>query len=227
MVSISSSCFTAFFFISLARSKYLSLFSFFTLRSAVKAKSTRRQVFWLGWLIRLYPQIPENLMRVILKEGFWFVHIPFGIFHFLALFSVDHFPNPVMSALFLLSFYICLQCEIVSSLSPKSILVSMLEILALIILVLKALFWTAIRRDSVFFFFFSFPFRSYVQVFSCEFSPFCLLKYPYSGFSFHFCLLIFVVAVVLFVLFVNTVTIVGNSAQNNAMCISEEIHFLS
>ena len=58
------------------------------------------------------------------------------------------------------------------------------------------LFCAAIRRDSVSLS--SFSFRSYVQVFSCEISYVCRLKYPYSCFSSYFGFLVFIV--VLFVL---------------------------
>ena len=47
-----------------------------------------------------------------------------------------------------------------------------------------ALFYAAIKRDSVSLF--RFPFRSHVQVFSCEISPVCRLKYPYSCFFLPF-----------------------------------------
>ena len=43
-----------------------------------------------------------------------------------------------------------------------------------------------------------FSFFSHVQIFSCEISPVCCLKYPYSCFFFsHFCFLIFVVFLML------------------------------
>ena len=53
------------------------------------------------------------------------------------------------------------------------------------------LFWTAIRRDldSLL----EFPFRSHVQVFLCEISFVCRLKYLYSCISSHFCFLVVVV----------------------------------
>ena len=47
-------------------------------------------------------------------------------------------------------------------------------------MVLMVLFYSAIGRDSIFLL--RFPFFSHVQVFSCEISPVCLLKYPYSCF---------------------------------------------
>ena len=66
-----------------------------------------------------------------------------------------------------------------------------LSILTLSLLVLMALFYAANRRDSVSFF--RFPSLNSVDVFSCEISLVCRLKYPYSYFSLHFCIVIFVV----------------------------------
>ena len=87
------------FFDSLARSRYLFLFSLsfsFNLWSTETAKSTIRQLhffFFLfsfffidyfliwssGWdyVIRLYLKVPEELGRRIFQEEFWVVHIPF------------------------------------------------------------------------------------------------------------------------------------------------------
>ena len=79
------------FFSSLARSRYLFLFSLsfsFTQRSAATVKSTIRQVLFFVYyhkvtssgrdkMIRLYLKIPENFVRLIFKDGCWVVHIPF------------------------------------------------------------------------------------------------------------------------------------------------------
>ena len=115
------------FFSSLARSKYLSLFSFsliLTLRSAGMTKPSIRKTLFFSFLhffffflnypsvwfsgrdyeIRLYLKIPENFMRLILQDGFWFVQIPFGCmvkYQFLAQFSADNLSYPVMSSLIL------------------------------------------------------------------------------------------------------------------------------
>ena len=64
----------------------------------------------------------------------------------------------------------------------------------LISLVLMALFSAAIRRDWVSLL--RFPFRNYAQVFSCEISLVCHLKYPYSCFPSRF---FFLVIIVLFI----------------------------
>ena len=69
-------------FSSLAKSWYLSLFSFsfsFTLWSAGTAKSTIRQVLFFV----VYPKledpfclkIPKNFVRLIFSGGFWVVHV--------------------------------------------------------------------------------------------------------------------------------------------------------
>ena len=59
----------------------------------------------------------------------------------------------------------------------------------------------ALQSEGIQFFFEGFPFLSHVQIFSCEISLVCHLKYPHS-FS-HFCLLCIIVQfmLVLFALF--------------------------
>ena len=52
-----------------------------------------------------------------------------------------------------------------------------------------------IRRDSVSLL--KFPFRSHVQIFPCEISPVCRLKYPYSCFSSNFYFLVLVLFVMM------------------------------
>ena len=83
------------FFSSLARSKYLSIFSLssifilcsagtaspFFLINQQKVRSSDR-----NWMIHLYHKIPESFMGLILSDGFWFVLIPFGyMINFLSL----------------------------------------------------------------------------------------------------------------------------------------------
>ena len=96
----------------------------------------------------------------------------------------------------------------VSSLSPHSLhllFCCVLSILALIWLVVTALFCTVIRRDSVSLL--KFPFPSHVQVLSCEMVFISRLKRPWSCFPSHFCFLVFVIllSVVLSVLFLMAV----------------------
>ena len=60
------------------------------------------QVWSPGWdlLIRLYLKISEDFMRLIHKDRFWFVHIPFSSmlkFQFLAQFPVDHLLHSFVS----------------------------------------------------------------------------------------------------------------------------------
>ena len=62
----------------------------------------------------------------------------------------------------------------------------------------------------------SFPFLSHVQVFSCEISLVCRLKYPYSCFSSHFCFLVIFV-LLMFVLSVLFQVIV-NSLPRRFLC---------
>ena len=93
---------------------------------------------------------------------------------------------------------------IISSLSPHNLhllFCYVLSIVALTLLVLMALFWVAIRKESVSLS--RLPFPRHVQVFSCEILSACRLKYPYSCFSSNFCFLVIVVllSIVLFVLF--------------------------
>ena len=56
------------------------------------------------------------------------------------------------------------------------------------------LFCAAIRRDSVSLL--RFPFHSSVQVFLCEISLVCLLKYSYGCFSAYFCFLVVLFALI-------------------------------
>ena len=75
---------------------------------------------------------------------------------------------------------------IVSSLSPHTLhllFCFVLSILTLIWLFLTALFFAAVRRDSIFLL--KFPFLSYVHVFSCEMSFLSCLKRPWSCFYYY------------------------------------------
>ena len=61
-----------------------------------------------------------------------------------------------------------------------------------------AFFSAVIRRDSVSLI--RFPLLSHVQIFWCEISPVCRLKYLYSCFSFHFCFQITLVLLIIVLL---------------------------
>ena len=106
-------------FNSLARSWYLSFFSYslsFILWSARTANSTILQFLFFSWLllglvfwprlvIRLYVKVPKEFMCVIFYVICWVVHIPFVRrvkFKFLAHLPVDHIAHPVVSILILL-----------------------------------------------------------------------------------------------------------------------------
>ena len=187
------SCSTAFFN-SLARSRYLSFFSFkfFQFYSVVSRDSKVDNFansfsffFFLLIIIRsgLLAEIRWSVcmtkshrsLCVIFQDRCWDVHIPFVSmvkFKFLA-----HFPGiilPTQSCLVLYSLcanllHSLIMWLMVSSLSPHSLHLLfcwVLSILALIWLVLIALFCAAIRRDS--FSLLRFPFLSQVQVLSCE-----------------------------------------------------------
>ena len=106
---------------------------------------------------------------------------------FLAQFPVDHLAYPVMSGLILFLCYLLIMWLIVSSLSPHNLhlFCCVLSILVLIWLVFMALFWAAIRRDSVSLL--RFLFLSQVHVFSCEMLLVSRLKHPLSCFSFQSC----------------------------------------
>ena len=99
---------------------------------------------------------------------------------------------PTQSCLLLYSFcanlrHLLSKWLMVPSLSPHSLhllFCCVLSILALIGLVLPALFCAAIRRDSVSLL--KFPFLSHVQVWSCEMLFISCLKTPINLFSFLF-----------------------------------------
>ena len=101
---------------SLARFKYLSIFfNFFgggSLCNPPKEQKSQVFLFLVNWhqgwssgrdyAIHLYLKIPENLIRLILSDGFRLVHIPFGsIFRlkFIEQFRVDHLSHPVVPSL--------------------------------------------------------------------------------------------------------------------------------
>ena len=144
-------------------------------------------------VIRLYLKIPEKFVCLILQNRYWVVHIPFVRkvkFHLLAQFPVDHHTHSVIYSFCANLLQSLIMLLIVSCQSPhkKHLLFRcVLSILALIWLVLMALFCTAICWDSVSLLRFNFP--SHVHVFPCEISRVSRLKRPWSCFSSHFCFL--------------------------------------
>ena len=115
------------------------------------------------------------------------------------LYNSQRITLPTQSCLVLYSFctnllHSLIMWLIVSSLSPHSLhllFCCFLSILALIWLVLMALFCAANRRDSVSLL--KFPFLSQVQVFWCEMLFISRLKCPWSCFSSHFYFLVIVI----------------------------------
>ena len=102
-------------------------------------------------MIRLYQKIPEEFMRLIFPDRFWVVHIPFTrmvTFKFLAQFRVDHLAQSIRAQSYTLSVLICCICLLWDwSFRLYLHITYMLSILALIWLVLIALFCAIMRRD--------------------------------------------------------------------------------
>ena len=97
----------------------------------------------------------------------------------------------------------------VSSLSPHNLHLlccCVLSILALIWLVLMALFCAAIRRDSVSLW--KFPFLSHVQVLSSEMLFISRLKRPWSCFPSYFCFLVIVIVISIIITIITLIIIV-------------------
>ena len=109
-VSLSSSCSIAFLVLGqAARIRLSSRFLWFLFCGSPGWQSPQfvRISLFHSWsfgrdlVICLYLEISANFVRLVLKKGFWFVHIPFGSivkFQFLAQFSVDHLHQPVVSS---------------------------------------------------------------------------------------------------------------------------------
>ena len=205
------------FFNSLARSRYLSFFSYsfsFILWSAGTAKSTILQVFFFVCLLIIIRSglLDEIWWSVCMSKSHRCLCVSFSrtgaglcIYHlfvwsnlnFLHIFQWITLPTQSCQALY--SFCANLLCSFIMwlmvwSLSQHSLYLlfcCVLSILALIWLVLMALFCAAIRRDSVSLL--KFPFLGYVQVFWCEMLFISRLKRLWSCFPSHFCFLVFVI----------------------------------
>ena len=211
------------FFNSLARSRYLSLFSHslsFILWSAGTAKSTILQVLFLFSFFFLLITMRSCLLfeiwwSVCMSKSHRSLCVSFSrtttglyVYHLLVWSNLDfsHISQwvtlPTQSCLVLYSFWANLLHSLimwlmVSSLSPHNLhllFCCVLSILPLICLVLMSLFYAAIGRDSISLL--KFPFLSHVQVFSYEMSFISRVKRPLSCFSSYFC---FLVIVILFV----------------------------
>ena len=178
------------FFYSLARSRYLSFFSLsfrFILWSAGTAKSTILQILfilliimksgllagirWSVCMLKSHRNLCESFSRT--GTGLCIYHL-FVLSNWNFLHISQWITLPTQSCLALYSFcanllHSLIMWLIVSSLSPHSLhllFCCVLSILALIWLVLMALSFAAIRRDSVSLL--RFPFLSQVQVFWWE-----------------------------------------------------------
>ena len=152
-------------------------------------------------------------MHLIPLDRFWVVHIPFV--HMvklqnLAQFPVGHLAYSVVRVLY--SFcanllHSLIMWLIVSSLSPHNLhllFCCVLSILALIWLVLMALFCAAVRRGSVSLL--RFPFLSHVYIFSCKMSLVSRLKSPCSPSPFCFLVIVVPLVLVPLVLFLVVIT---------------------
>ena len=202
------------FFNSLARSRYLSFFSFsfsFLLWLAGTAMSTILQILLLllstirsGLLAEIRWSVYMSKSHRSLYELFSRTGVGLCIFVWSNL-NFLHISQwitlPTQSCLVLYSFcanllYSLNMWLMVSSLLPNNLhllFCCVLSIPALIWLVLMALFCTAIRKYS--FSLIKFPFLSHVQVFSCEMFI-SRLKRQDSCFSSHFCFLVIVILLV-------------------------------
>ena len=188
------------FFNSLAKSRYFSFFSHsfsFILWSAGTAKSTSFQIvfflfiiIWSGLLAEIWWSVWMSKSHRSLCVLFSRTDARLWIYHLLVWSNLNflHIPQCItlqtQSCLVLYSFcanllHSLIMWLLVSSLSPHSLYLlfcCVLSILALIWLVLTALFYAAIRRDSVSLL--EFPFLSHVQVMSSEMLFISRLKRP-------------------------------------------------
>ena len=216
-------------FNSLARSRYLSLFSHsfsFILWSAGTAKSIILQIFFFFccWLLSSLvfwsrlgdPFVCQSPIGVCVRHFVGYVlgcayTICWSKLNFLHIFLWITLPTHLCLAFY--SFctnllHSLIMWLMVSSPSPHSLhllFCCVLSILALIWLVLMAPFCAAIRRFSVSLL--KFPFLSHVQALSSEMLFISHLKHPWSCFSSHFCFLVVVIllSIVLSVLFLMAV----------------------
>ena len=197
------------FFNSLAKSRYLPFFSLsfsFTLWSV---KSTILQILfllliiiWSGRLIEIRWSVcmskPQRSLCVLFsKTGpglciyYLFVWSSFNFMHD----SAEITQSCLVLHSFCTSFlYSLIMRVIISFLSPHNLNLLfcwVLSILALIWLVLMALFCATIRRDSVSLL--KFPYLRHVHVFSWVMSFVSSYKRPWCCFSSHFCFLLIVI----------------------------------
>ena len=200
--------FNRFFFQFLSK-VYVIIFIFFLLsfnftqRSAGTAKSTIRQVLFFWLIIIMSGCLAKIRWSVCISESQRSFCVSFSrryswlcIYHLFVWSNLNFLHTPkwinLLTLWCLILFSICanslhsLMWLVVSSLSSHNLhllFCCILSILALIWLVLMAMFCAAIRRDSVYLL--KFPFLSLVHVFSCKMMLISLLKRPCSCFSFQ------------------------------------------
>ena len=137
LLSLSPSCSTAFFFGSLARSKYFSinfcflLFSLFVKWNGKVHWTTSIQIFLListRFLlagIKWFVCISKNFSSLIFSDRFWFVHISFGCmdkFQSPSQFSVVNFSHPVPPSLeFILCLFTAFVYYLINYFSPHTL----------------------------------------------------------------------------------------------------------
>ena len=130
-----------------------------------------------------------NSLCFVLSDGFLFVHIP--LFHmvkfqFFALFLVDHLSHSIMPNLVL---FLC-KCSIIPfHVINHFVSITTLPTLTIWLCIIDFCFNAIVPYGAVlcnhylkFNFSFKVSFFSHFQVFSCEMSSVCSLKYPYNYF---------------------------------------------
>ena len=204
------------FFNSLARSRYLSFFSYsfrFIMWSAVTAKTTILHILFFLLIIIRPGFLADIRWSVCMLKSHRSLCVLFsgtgaglGRYHFLVWSNLNFLQISqwitlsTQSCLVLYSFcanllHSLLMLLMVSSLLPHSLYLLfcwVLSMLALIWLVLMALFYTAIRSDFVSLL--NFLFLGHVQVLLCKMFI-SRLKRPQRCFSSHFCFLIIVIII--------------------------------
>ena len=158
-------------------------------------------ITWSGLLteIRLSICVPENLMHLILKERFWFVHIPFRRivkFQIFPQFPADHIFYPVASSLLLLLRW----CDSFAyNVIYRFVFVSKLFTLAILwrIIDFRFPYYIVLFLQERYSFSKGFPFLAMSKSPDVRFRQFIDWNIHTDVFSYHFSFLIFVVLFVL------------------------------
>ena len=172
-------------------------FSFFLFLLTITRSDHLAEIGWSVYISKSQRSLCVSFSRA---DSWLSIYHSFIWLNFNFLHNSQCFPHPVVFSLILFFAIIC--C--IRSLSDWSfrlyhliiyICYFVASILALILVVLMALFSSAISRDSISLLII--PFLSHVQVFLCEISLICRSKCPYSCFSSYFCFLVYVVLLIL------------------------------